>query len=68
MFMQRVFRDTENNLHQPDAGSVQIPISDPQAALKFCQTLAQSLTKQMDGASLSQVQLDLSFGYHPPAP
>lgn len=55
--MQRVTSDNEQDFQKPAAGiepgSVQIPTSDPQAALRFCQSLAISLANQTNGVSVA---------------
>ena len=55
--MQRVASDNEQDFQKPAAvkvpGTVQIPTSDPQAALRFCQSLAISLANQTNGVSVA---------------
>lgn len=57
MDMQRVASDNEQDFQKPAAvkvpGTVQIPTSDPQAALRFCQSLAISLANQTNGGSVA---------------
>lgn len=60
--MQNKIEEQQVEIIQPDEGKrsprIEIPVDDPQAALKFCQALAENLTSQLNGIAVVQQNND----------